>query len=48
MTLMFQVVYSFVLEGLHHEALEDNCLRMNVSAVALTFILRQLVYSFVN
>ena len=21
-----------VLEGLHHEALEDNCLKMNVSA----------------
>ena len=21
-----------VLEGLHHEALEENCLRMNVSA----------------
>ena len=27
-----------VLEGLHHEALEDNCLRMNVSATVYKIV----------
>ena len=31
-------VYRFVLEGLHHEALEDNCLRMNVSATVYKIV----------
>ena len=33
-----RLTFSLVLEGLHHEALEDNCLRMNVSATVYKIV----------